>query len=135
MKLMDEFKNFLFKQNALALATGVVVGGAVSKLVAGIVDDLLMPLLSLVLPTGDWRSAQWVISGTNAVKYGDLLGRALDFLIISGVVFLLVRLVLRENKPAPAPTRTCPQCLEIIPAAAIRCRACGEATSATRPAA
>ena len=51
-----EFRDFLFKQNALALAVGVIIGAAVSKVVSGIVDDVLMPIVGVVLPGGEWRS-------------------------------------------------------------------------------
>ncbi len=118
-----EFREFLIKHNALALAVGVVIGGAVGKVVSGIVDDLLMPVVGLVLPGGEWRKAQLVLSGDNAIKYGDMIGRLVDFVVIAAVVFLIVKALLRE-KPAAVTTRPCPQCLEVIPLAATRCRAC-----------
>jgi len=119
-----EFREFLLKQNAFALAIGVIIGAAIGKVVSGIVDDLLMPLIGVVLPGGDWRNAQLVLSGQNAIKYGDLIGRIVDFFFVALVVFLLTKAFL--EKPAPAlATRSCPQCLEAIPAAAKKCRACG----------
>ncbi len=127
--LASDFRNFLLKQNALALAVGVVIGAAIGKVVSGIVDDLIMPLVGLLLPSGDWRSAQLTLSGTNAIKYGDLLGRIVDFVIVALVVFLIVKALLeREKAPAAAPaTKVCPECLEMIPAAARKCRACASA--------
>jgi len=119
-----EFREFLFKQNAFALAVGVIIGAAIGRVVSGIVDDVLMPLIGLVLPAGDWRSAQWTLSGQNAIKYGDLLGRLIDFAIVALVVFVLTKALLEKPAPAPA-TKTCPDCLETIPAAARKCRACG----------
>jgi large conductance mechanosensitive channel len=118
-----EFKDFLLKQNALALAVGVVIGAAVGKIVSGIVDDVIMPIVGVALPGGEWRSAQLVLSGTNAIKYGDLLGKLLDFVIVSAVVFFIVKAFLGKPAP-PAPTKACPQCLESIPAEAKKCRAC-----------
>ncbi len=121
--LAKEFRDFLLKQNALALAVGVVIGGAVGKIVSGIVDDLIMPIIGLLLPGGEWRTAQLLLSGSNAVKYGDLLGRLLDFGIVSAVVFFIIKAFL--GKPAPPPaTKPCPECLETLPAAAKKCRAC-----------
>jgi large conductance mechanosensitive channel len=118
-----EFRQFLLKQNALALAIGVIIGAAIGKVVSGVVDDVLMPIVGLVLPSGEWRNAQIALSGTNAIKYGDLLGRIVDFVIVSAVVFFLLRSFL--DKPAPAPaTKTCPECLETIPQGARKCRAC-----------
>jgi large conductance mechanosensitive channel len=119
-----EFREFLLKQNAFALAIGVIIGAAIGKVVSGIVDDLLMPLIGVVLPGGEWRNAQLVLSGQNAIKYGDLIGRIVDFFFIALVVFLLTKAFLEKPAPAPA-TRSCPQCLEAIPAAAKKCRACG----------
>ncbi|MFL5416190.1 MAG: large conductance mechanosensitive channel protein MscL [Myxococcales bacterium] len=122
-KLAGEFKEFLLKQNALALAVGVIIGAAMGRVVSGVVDDLIMPVVGLVLPGGDWRAAQVTLSGNNAIKYGDLVGRIVDFAIVSAVVFAILKLVL-EKPPPPETTKTCPQCLEPIPLLAKRCRAC-----------
>ncbi|MFL5246991.1 MAG: large conductance mechanosensitive channel protein MscL [Myxococcales bacterium] len=121
--LAGEFKEFLLKQNALALAVGVIIGAAMGRVVSGVVDDLIMPVVGLVLPGGDWRTAQVTLSGNNAIKYGDLVGRIIDFAIVSAVVFAILKLVL-EKPPPPETTKTCPQCLEPIPLLAKRCRAC-----------
>jgi len=119
-----EFREFLLKQNAFALAIGVVIGAAIGKVVSGIVEDVLMPIIGLALPGGEWRTAQLTLSGQNAIKYGDLVGRIIDFLFIAIVVFLLAKAFLEKPAAAPA-TKSCPQCLELIPAAARKCRACG----------
>ena len=128
LSLWQQFKAFLLEQNAVALAIGVVIGGAVAKVVSGIVDDILMPILGVLLPGGEWRSAQWVLSGTNAIRYGDLIGRLVDFTIVALVIFFATKALLRPGKkPEAAPaTKTCAQCRETIPAAATRCRACGQ---------
>jgi large conductance mechanosensitive channel len=122
-KLAGEFKEFLLKQNALALAVGVIIGAAMGRVVSGVVEDLIMPFVGLVLPGGDWRNAQVTLSGNNAIKYGDLVGRLIDFAIVALVVFAIVKLLL-EKPPPPETTKTCPQCLETIPVLAKRCRAC-----------
>jgi len=123
-----EFREFLLKQNAFALAVGVIIGAAIGKVVSGIVEDVLMPTIGLVLPGGDWRNAQLTLSGQNAIKYGDLAGRILDFFIVALVVFALTKLVLEKPGPA-ATTKSCPECLEAIPIAARKCRACGSAVA------
>ena len=74
-----EFREFLLKQNAFALAIGVIIGAAIGKVVSGIVEDVLMPVIGLVLPGGEWRAAQLTLSGQNAIKYGDLAGRVSRF--------------------------------------------------------
>jgi len=123
-----EFREFLLKQNAFALAVGVIIGAAIGKVVSGLVEDVLMPMIGVVLPGGEWRNAQLTLSGQNAIKYGDLAGRILDFFIVALVVFALTKLVL--EKPAPAATtKSCPECLEAIPIAARKCRACGSAVA------
>jgi len=126
-----EFREFLLKQNALALAIGVIIGGAIGKVVTSIVSDLLMPLIGLALPGGNWREWKYVLSTAvgpdgketvNAINYGAFAGTIVDFVIVAFVVFLILR---RFLKPAPAsPTRGCPFCLETIPAGATKCRAC-----------
>jgi large conductance mechanosensitive channel len=126
-----EFREFLLKQNALALAIGVIIGAAVGKVVTSIVSDLLMPLIGLALPGGNWREWKYVLSTAvgpdgketvNAINYGAFVGTVVDFVIVAFVVFLIVRQFL---KPAPAsPTRGCPFCLETIPVGATKCRAC-----------
>jgi large conductance mechanosensitive channel len=131
-----EFREFLLKQNALALAIGVIIGAAMGRVVTSLVADLLMPVVGLAMPGGDWRAARIVLSQTvgpdgkpiiNAINYGAFLGTVLDFIVVAFVVFLIVRAML---KPAPAaPVKTCPFCQESIPAAATRCRACTSAVS------
>ncbi len=131
--MFTEFKEFLTKSNAMALAIGVIIGAATSKLVTGIVSDLLMPIISLVLPAGDWREKEFVLKSTmdaagkatvTSIKYGDLAGTILDFVIISTVVFFITKALLPKPQATPA-TRDCPECLEKIPAGAKKCRACG----------
>lgn len=122
-KHLKEFREFLLKQNAFALAIGVIIGSAVGKVVSGLVDDLVMPIVGVLLPGGDWRNAQLHLTGANAIKYGDLIGRVVDFIFIAAVVYALAKLLL-ASMLAPA-TRTCPECLDPIPIAARKCRACG----------
>ena len=134
--MLKEFRDFLFKQNALALAVGVITGAAMGRVVSSLVADLLMPLISLGIPSGDWRASKIVLSQTvgpdgkpvvNSLNYGAFLGTVLDFLIVAAVVFLIVRVAL---KPSPAaPTKPCPFCKETLPVDATRCRACTSALS------
>ncbi|HEY7288334.1 MAG TPA: large conductance mechanosensitive channel protein MscL [Vicinamibacterales bacterium] len=126
-----EFKDFLLKQNALALAVGVITGAALGRVVSSLVADLLMPLISLGIPSGDWRASKIVLSTVtgpdgktvvNSINYGNFLGTVVDFIIVSFAVFLILRQVLT---PAPVPaTKACPYCLETVPAAATKCKAC-----------
>lgn len=131
MSMLKEFREFLFKQNALALAVGVIIGAAVGKVVSGVVEDLLMPVIGLLLPeNAGWRTAELKITAQDAIKYGDFAGRVLDFTITAAVVFAITKLLLREKPPPAPPTKTCPECLEVVPANARRCRACTSALPA-----
>jgi large conductance mechanosensitive channel len=130
--MVQQFKEFLLKTNALALAVGVIIGAAVGKLVGSLVSDILMPVIGLVIPGGAWRELKYVLStnpdGTpaNAITYGAFIGAIVDFLIIATVIFLITRAILKpEPAPAAVPTKQCPACLETIPMAATKCRACG----------
>src|SRR5262245_22224073 len=122
--MVRDFREFLVKQNALALAIGVIIGAAVGKVVTSIVSDLLMPVVGLALPGGNWREWKYVLSRAvgpdgkevvNAINYGAFVGTVVDFVIVSFVVFMIVKRFL----PVPAPTKVCPQCQETVPAGAI----------------
>jgi large conductance mechanosensitive channel len=122
--LAKEFREFLLKQNVIALAAGVVIGAAIGKVVSGIVELVVMPVVGLLLPGQDeWRQAKLDIGGGNAIGYGEVVGRLVEFGIIALVVFLVLKAFVRAPPPS-VPTKACPQCLETIPAAALRCRAC-----------
>ncbi|HEY9679908.1 MAG TPA: large conductance mechanosensitive channel protein MscL [Drouetiella sp.] len=135
MSMLKEFKEFLLKTNALALAIGVIIGAATGKVVSAVVDDLLMPPISVIMPAGDWREAQVVLSKgvdaagkptVSAIKYGHFIGSCVDFTIIAFVVFSITKAILpKEPAAAPTdPTKQCPECLETVPVAAKKCRAC-----------
>jgi len=124
MGYLHEFKEFLLKQNALALAIGVVIGGAIGKVVTGVVNDIFMPIVGSLLPLGeDWKKWESALNAKNSLKVGDLLGSIVDFVIIAAVVFLVTKTIIKE-KPKPVTTRACPECEEVIPLTAKRCRAC-----------
>ena len=138
MSIAEDFKSFAFKGNVVDLAVGVVIGASFAKIVSALVADFIMPLVALVMPSGDWR-ASGVVLRTAAdpkdnviLKYGDFLGAVLDFLIIALVLFLIVSKIVkaaesRLSKPAPAKaaeTKECAFCLETLPLKATRCRAC-----------
>ncbi|MBX9669199.1 MAG: large conductance mechanosensitive channel protein MscL [Candidatus Obscuribacterales bacterium] len=129
--MLKDFTTFLFKTNALALAIGVIIGAATSKVVTAVVDDLLMPPIALVMPPGDWRQAQIELSKAtdadgkvtvNAIKYGHFIGAIVDFVIISFVVYAITNKLL--PKEAPPSTKACDRCLETVPTGATKCKFC-----------
>ena len=129
-----EFRDFLLKQNALALAVGVITGAALGRVVTSLVADLLMPVISVGMPGGDWRAWKYVLSQTvgpdgkevvNSINYGAFVGTIVDFVIVSFAVFLIVKRLLPSAPDAP--TKNCKFCLETVPVAASKCKACGSA--------
>jgi large conductance mechanosensitive channel len=135
--MLKEFTGFLTKTNALALAIGVIIGAAIGKVVAGFVDDLIMPIIGLALPSGDWREAKIVLKTVtdakgkvteSAIAYGHLIGTIIDFVFIAFVIFLIAKALIKPPPPGPA-TKTCPECREAIPAEARKCKACGSAVA------
>ena len=132
--MLNEFKAFLMKTNAMALAIGVIIGAAVGKVVSSLASDVLMPVIGLMIPGGAWRQMSFVLStnpdGTpgNAITYGAFIGSVVDFVIIAFVVFLIGKSLLKPAPAAPGPAmKECPECKESVPAAARKCRACASA--------
>ncbi len=132
--MFEEFKKFLFQTNALALAVGVIIGGAIGKVVSSLVGDVLMPLIGELIPGGEWRELKVALthkpdgSVGAALGVGPFLGTLVDFVIISLCVFLITKALLKPAPAAPAPpSKTCPDCLETVAAAAKKCKFCGSA--------
>lgn len=131
--MLKEFKEFLLKQNALALAIGVIIGAGTGKVVSSIADNVINPIIGELLPGGDWRDAKIVLSRSvdaagkesiNAISYGQLIGAIVDFVIIAFVVFLIVRTFIPKPGEKKPDTKECPQCRAVVPIAATRCQAC-----------
>lgn len=90
----NEFLEFLTKYNVLQLAVGVVLGTAAKDLVSSIANNLIMPVIGLITPKGSWR--EWAIPlGSSQFGIGQLLSSFLDFLIVAGVVFVVVKKILK----------------------------------------
>ena len=129
MSFRKDFQDFIFRGNVVDLAVAVMIGAAFGKIVGAAVDDVIMPLVSAVLPEGGWRTVTLDLSPKVKLQVGHLLGVAIDFVITAAVLFVvLVKFVglLHKKAPAAAPaaTKVCTECLEAIPAAARRCKYC-----------
>jgi large conductance mechanosensitive channel len=119
-----EFKQFLVKENVLALAIAVVIGAAMGKLVTALVNDFIMPIVSVVTPAGDWRSYTLNV-GPVSFLVGDFVGALIDFIIVAFVVWRISKALIRPAPAAEKPaTRECPHCRSTIDARATRCAHC-----------
>lgn len=120
--MLRDFRDFIVKQNFLALAIAVVLGGAVAKVVQAVVDDFVMPIIAAGTPAGDWQTATFDVG---AVKFGigDFASVFLNFLIVAFVVWRIAKLFEKPAEPA-AVARLCQFCRTEIDAAATRCPHC-----------
>ena len=137
--MIKEFKEFLLKQNAIALAIGVIIGAAIGKVVTSVVEDTINPIIGLLLPGGDWRNAKIILAhGVDAagkpteaaITYGHLVGSLVDFVIIGFVIYMIAKAFIPKPGEAKPTTKECPQCKELIPIAATRCKACTQPIAA-----
>ncbi len=101
-KVLDEFKEFIMRGNVLDMAVGVIIGGAFGSIVTSLVNDILMPAVSLITGQIDVGSLKFekVINETISIKlnYGTFLQTIIDFLIISMSIFLVIKLVNRFSR-------------------------------------
>jgi large conductance mechanosensitive channel len=88
--LFEEFKNFAFKGNVIDLAVGVIIGGAFGKIVSSLVDNLIMPVVSVIMP-GDAGYKDWALKvGEKTIPYGAFLGDIVSFLILALALFVFI---------------------------------------------
>ena len=130
MKFIQEFKAFISRGNVMDLAVAVIVGAAFGAITTSLVTDLITPLLSLITGGIDFSSLSFKL-GTedNAAvfRYGNFIQALINFLFISLVIFILVKvmgMVLRKKAAEAVPTKTCPYCASEIPEIAVRCPSC-----------
>jgi large conductance mechanosensitive channel len=124
--MLKEFRDFAMRGNVLDLAIAVIIGGAFGKIVTSLVNDILMPLIGLIMGGVNFSELAFQV-GNAVIKWGSFIQAVVDFLIVAFVVFLIVRTMNRFKKPAPvaAPTtKECPRCFTIIPLQATRCPNC-----------
>jgi large conductance mechanosensitive channel len=123
--MYGEFKAFLLKTNALALAIGVILGAALGTVVASLVNDIIMPVVGKLIGGADF--SQWVIDLGNGVviRYGAFISAVITFVIVAFVVFMIARSFIKE--PPPDEVETCPFCREPNAVDATKCRACASA--------
>lgn len=119
-KFFEEFKAFAMRGNVIDMAVGVVIGGAFGKISTSIVNDIIMPLVSMLTGGVDFSAWKWVLKAAEgeaaevAINYGNLISVVLDFIIIAFAVFCMVKALNKMHEklskpepkaeePAPAP--------------------------------
>jgi large conductance mechanosensitive channel len=124
--MFREFKAFLIKQNAIALAIAVVIGAALNGVVTSIVDGLIMPIVAAVSPDpATYQNMTWTL-GRLVLKPGLVIAALINFVIVGIVVWRISKALI---KPAPeepkSPTKACPFCkMADLDVAASRCPHC-----------
>ena len=88
--MLNDFKIFLQRGNVVELAVAVVIGGAFGKIVTSLVDDMVMPIVGVILGGVNFKDLAVKI-GQSTIKYGNFIQSAFDFFVIALVVFILVR--------------------------------------------
>jgi large conductance mechanosensitive channel len=94
--MLREFTAFLQKYGVIGLAIAVVIGGKVNAFVSATVSDLIMPIIGIFIPQGDWQT--WVLSlGPLKLAIGHWLGATIDFVIVAYIVFAITKYILRQD--------------------------------------
>lgn len=130
---MKEFKEFIAKGNVMDMAIGIIIGGGFTAIVNSLVNDIVMPLLSII--TGGFDFSNLAIplgSGEDAAQlcYGAFISAVINFLLIAIVIFCLIKALNKLSKKeevveeAPATTKVCPYCKQEIAIDATRCPHC-----------
>jgi large conductance mechanosensitive channel len=143
-KIWKEFKEFAIKGNAIDLAVGVIIGAAFTGIINSLVKDIIMPPLSLLTGGLDFSNKFMILRGAKdgsmnfntpadaakagaiTLNYGNFITLAINFLIVAGAVFLMVRAInrLKQPKHAEPVIKDCPACAMTIPIKAARCPHC-----------
>ena len=150
--MLKEFKEFALKGNIIDMAVGVVIGGAFQKIVNSLVNDIIMPAISILTGNVDFTDMVWTV-GNASIKYGSFITTIVDFLIIAFSIFIAVKYINKLNKlkelgdlavskidkkgrlkklkkeevveqPKEPETKTCPYCLTDVKYHATRCPHC-----------
>lgn len=141
--MWKEFKDFAVKGNIIDMAVGIIIGTAFSKIVNSLVNDVVMPMFSMITGKVDFTNMFLALNGERyknlaeakeaaipTLNYGVFISAVIDFLIIALTLFFVIRRINKLKKQAPEPppaeptTKDCPFCWSTIPIRAIRCPHC-----------
>ncbi len=127
--MLKEFKTFIMRGNVLDLAVAVIIAGAFGKIITSLVNDIIMPIVGLLLGGINFDELTTTI-GSVVINWGAFLQATVDFIIVAFIVFLIVKAA-NNMKKAPAPaapaeptTKECPHCFSTISIKATRCPNC-----------
>ena len=95
--MIKEFKEFISRGNVIDLAVGVIIGGAFSTIVSSLVNDVLMPLIGIILGGIDFSNLSFKI-GDAKIMYGSFIQNVIDFLIVAFCVFVFVKFINKLSK-------------------------------------
>lgn len=137
--MWKEFKEFAMRGNVIDLAVGLVLGSAFTAIVNSLVEDIIMPLISLAMGGVDFQNWFIALDGSNyatlaaakeagaaTLNYGVLINAIINFLFIAFAVFMIVKAINKIRRPVegPATTKECPHCKSEIAIDATRCPHC-----------
>lgn len=129
-KFANEFREFIAQGNVMDMAVGVIIGGAFGKIVASLVENILMPIIGILIGGVDFTNLSITVDHAE-VKYGEFLQSVFDFLIIAFVIFIMMKQIakakskLKRQEEALDPTeKVCPFCKSTIDINATRCPHC-----------
>ena len=143
--MLQEFREFAVRGNAIDLAVGIIIGAAFGRIVTSLVNDVVMPPIGLLTGGVDFSNlyvnlsqasyaslAEAQAAGAPTLNYGVFINTVIQFLIVAFAVFLMLRAVIRmrarfekPDAPQPSPTtKSCPYCISTIPVRATRCASC-----------
>jgi large conductance mechanosensitive channel len=106
MGFISEFKEFAMKGNVLDMAVGVIIGGAFGKIVSSLVDDVLMPLVGMLVGNVDFTGLSFqfgVGEKVSVLKYGNFIQNTVDFLIVAFCIFLMLKAINKLNRKKEEP--------------------------------
>jgi large conductance mechanosensitive channel len=136
--MLKGFKAFLLRGNVVDLAVAVVIGGAFGVVVTALVKDLLTPLIAAIVGQPDFSAIVFTVNGSRFL-IGDFLNALLAFILVAAAIYLFVVTPMniiterrrRGEAPADPTTKTCAECLSVVPIAARRCAFCAQPLAAS----
>lgn len=96
-KFISEFKEFISKGNVLDMSVGVIIGGAFSKIVSSLVNDVMMPLIGIIIGGHNFTNLSIKV-GNAKIMYGSFLQNVVDFLIVAFCLFTVIKIINRFKK-------------------------------------